>query len=57
VEKGDYVDELIGMDNLLFGHMSKDSNCVYIRNNKTGYDYEILRSQGSYAEVVAGITS
>lgn len=54
-EKGDYIDDLIGMENFQFGHLSKDANVVYVRNNKTGYDYEILRCEGSYAQVVAGM--
>lgn len=50
----DFADKVVGMANLQFGYLSKDANIVYIRNEKTGYDYEVLRSMGSYAEEIAG---
>lgn len=48
----DTVEETVGLQNLQFGYLSKDPNVVYIRNEKTGYDYEVLRHQGSYAEEI-----
>lgn len=55
-EVGDYIDEVFGLDNFRFGYLSGDANVVYIRNDKTGYDYEILKSEGKYSEEVAGFT-
>lgn len=50
------VDEVVGIANLeRFGHGSDDINVVYIRNEKTRMEYEILRSDGSYAKEVHGI--
>jgi hypothetical protein len=37
-----------------WGHGSKDSNIVYIRNERLGLDFEIIRDRGSYAEQVSG---
>jgi hypothetical protein len=49
------LDETFGLDNLLkWGHGSNDSNIVYIRNERLGLDFEILRDRGSYAEQVSG---
>lgn len=45
---------LIGVDNLTFGHLSRDNNVVYIRNTKLEMDFEVLRSRGSYSEEVLG---
>jgi hypothetical protein len=51
------VDETVGDDNLLlFGHRSNDKNVVYIRNHVLEMDIELVRSFGSYAVEVAGIT-
>jgi hypothetical protein len=47
-------DDLIGKDNLKFGHGSKDNNVVYIRSEGTETDFEVLRSHGKYAEEVLG---
>lgn len=35
-----------------FGREPKDPNVVYVRNNKVSCDFEILRSEGSYLEIV-----
>lgn len=46
----------IGTDALdSFGKGSRDANVVYIRNPKTGVDYEIYQNMGTYAEEVHGI--
>jgi hypothetical protein len=51
----DEVDSIVGEENLkMFGAMSADPNIVYIRNDILQQDYEILRSEGSYAVEVMG---
>jgi len=55
-EVGGYIDDVFGMDNFRFGYLSGDNNVVYIRNDKTGYDYEVLKSEGKYSEEIAGFT-
>jgi hypothetical protein len=53
----DDVDNIVGRANLeKFGHLSKDPNTVYIRNERIEVDYEVCLSKGSYAEEVHGIT-
>jgi len=45
----------VGANNLLrFGHGSRDSNVVYVRNEKLEMDFEIQRSLGSFATEVMG---
>lgn len=44
--------EVVG--ELLFGHGSNDANVVYVRNEQLQAEYEILRDDGSYEEVVLG---
>lgn len=52
----DDVDDMVGEDNLeRFGQKSKDPNVVYVRNDVTQMDFEILLSQGKYSEEVAGL--
>ena len=52
----DDIDEVVGQENLNhFGHLSGDKNVLYVRNDYTQTDYEILRHEGDYAEVVAGL--
>ena len=47
---------LIGFEALLsFGQGSEDSDVVYVRNSKLGVDYEVVRLDKSYQEVVLGI--
>lgn len=49
-------DGVVGDDNLTkFGFLSKDRNIVYVRNDQNSMDFEIIRHQGSFAEVVHGI--
>ncbi len=51
----DDMDGAIGGKQLLrWGHGSGDNNVVYIRNNKRGLDFEILRSEGKYGVEVMG---
>lgn len=50
------IDGLIGDDNLSrFGHGSRDNNILYVRNEKKGIDFEVLKNMGSYAADVLGI--
>ena len=60
VEDGDIPvenhDMLVGIANLdKFGHRSRDPKVVYVRNDKLQIDYEICKSEGSFAEEVHGI--
>lgn len=49
------VDEVIGAANLeKFGLRSGDANIVYVRNEKTSVDYEVIRDKRKYAVIVAG---
>lgn len=49
------LDEVVGEDNLLcFGQGSNDNNIVYIRNDKLDINFEVIRSQGKYAQEVLG---
>lgn len=48
-------DDIVGDDNLLrFGDGSNDPNVVYVRNDRREREYEIIRTRGSYAEIVHG---
>lgn len=38
-----------------FGYGSDNDDIVYIRNEITGCDYEILRTDGKYSEIVLGL--
>lgn len=38
-----------------FGHLSKDPNVVYVRNEKNETDYEIIKDHRSFSEAVLGI--
>lgn len=51
------VDQTVGLNCLRFGHRSEDKNVVYIRNDSLDRDFEVLRSEGKYAEEVAGFRS
>lgn len=46
--------ELLGEDNIRFGHGSDDQNIVYIRNELLNVDFEVARSNGAYAHEVLG---
>lgn len=50
----DHPEEVIGPDNLKFGHGSKDNNIVYIRNDNVELEFEVVRSRGKYVEEVLG---
>lgn len=48
-------EQVVGSDNLTrFGHGSGDSNIVYIRNERLGMDFEIIRTEGSPEEQATG---
>lgn len=50
-------DELVGVANLdKFGHGSNDANLVYVRNDEMGVDFEIIRTNKSFAEEVHGLS-
>lgn len=52
----DDVDKTIGINNMMmFGKGSKDRNVVYIRNEALENDFEIVRHEGSFGEVVHDI--
>jgi len=49
------MDLVVGSINLdRFGYRSGDPRVVYVRNDKLRADYEILRHEGSFGEVVHG---
>lgn len=49
------VDATVGNANLdRFGHRSNDPKVVYIRNDKLEIDYEVCKSEGTYAQEVGG---
>ena len=51
----DEVEAVVGMENLrLFGHGSRDSNIVYIRNERIELDFEVTQNRGKYGEEVLG---
>ena len=49
------IDDVIGKDNLKFGSESSDENIVHIKNEKLSMDFEVVRSEGSYAIEVLGL--
>lgn len=50
------VEELIGSDALTnFGYMSSNKDTVFVRNIKLGANFEIVREEGSYQELVLGL--
>ncbi len=52
----DNTEYTVGDDNLSrFGHGSNDRNVVYVRNERLGMDFEVVRSNGSYSQSVLGI--
>ncbi len=49
------TDGTVGDLNLTrFGHGSKDNKIVYIRSDRLGLDFEVVRSSGSYVKEVLG---
>lgn len=52
----EHGEEKLGLQNLqLFGKGSGDPNVLYIRNDQFEMDYEVIRSDGSYAQEVQGL--
>ena len=50
-------DVIVGLDNLQrFGDGSEDPNIVYIRNPRLEVDYEVIRSEGTFAQEVHGFS-
>jgi hypothetical protein len=50
-------DVIVGLDNLQkFGYGSEDPNTVYICNPRLEVDYEVVRSEGSFAQEVHGFS-
>lgn len=50
-------DVIVGLDNLQrFGEGSEDPNVVYIRNPRLEVDYEVIRSEGTFAQEVHGFS-
>lgn len=50
------VESTVGVDNMeRFGHGSRDSKIVYIRNERLELDFEVSKSTGSFAEEVMGL--
>lgn len=50
-------DAIVGLGNLQqFGHGSNDPNIVYIRNPRLEVDYEVIRSEGTFAQEVHGFS-
>ena len=50
------VDAIIGDGLMRFGDGSDDPDIVYVRNEKLGIDYEVIRVEKSYQETVLGMT-
>lgn len=51
------VEKVAGLANLQrFGLQSEDPNVVYIRNEPMSVDFEVIRTKGSYKELVLGLT-
>jgi hypothetical protein len=50
------VDNVIGEDSLLkFGHGSRDPNVVYVHNPELDTNFEIVRNNGRFDEIVLGL--
>lgn len=48
-------DDKVGLDNMgRFGHGSGDPNVVYVRNPELMVEFEIIKTKGSFAQVVHG---
>jgi len=59
-EKDEIIQDVIGTVGeglLCFGDQSEDPDVVYVRNERLGIDYEIVRLHKSYQETVLGIHS
>lgn len=52
-EEVDYVDDVVGLESLEhFGEYDSDPDTVYVRNDRLKVDYEIMRDNRNYADVV-----
>jgi len=52
----DDIEGTVGQDNMQrFGHGCDDPNVVFIRNERIGTDFEVMRHTGNYAEEVLGL--
>jgi len=52
----DEVNSLVGIDSLTkFGKKSGDKNVVYVRNRRLAVDFEIVRKEAAYTQVVLGM--
>ncbi len=50
------IDEAVGDNNIpRFGHRSGDPNTLYVRNDALQMDFEIVRKEGKYKELVLGM--
>ena len=47
--------EIIGHDNLKFGHGSDDPDVVHIRNDRLNTDYQVFLNIGSYVKEILGL--
>jgi hypothetical protein len=50
-----HAQEIVGIDNLKFGHGTDDDDVVFVRNDKLGLEMEIERVESSYEREVLGI--
>lgn len=51
----DDVEGVVGVSNMdRFGYLSGDNNIVYIRNTDKELEFEVVRSEGNYAQEVLG---
>lgn len=48
------IDATIGREIIEIMKSDRDDNTFYVRNEKTGTDFEICREEGSYSELVMG---
>lgn len=57
VDEGDeQVDiDVVDAENLYFGHLSGDTDIVYVRNDALSVDLEVHRHEGSYSQQVLGV--
>lgn len=51
----DNFEQMVGLENIKFGHGSNDPNVVYVRNERLHMDIEVVKNEGSYGEQVHGV--
>lgn len=52
-EEVDYVDDVVGLDSFEhFGEYDSDPDTVFVRNDRLKVDYEIMRDNRNYSDVV-----